>query len=775
MAASQADPTELAASPTETLPLTAPPDPKEAGAGRHVGQYRLLHLLGDGGMGEVWLAEQLEPVKRRVALKIIKPGMETKQVVARFEAERQALALMDHPAIAKVLDGGATSEGRAYFVMEYIAGVRITEFCDAHRLTIEERLRLFMEVCGGAQHAHQKAIIHRDLKPSNILVTEVGGGAQPKIIDFGVAKAIAHRLTEKTLFTEAGFVIGTPEYMSPEQAEVNVQDVDTRTDVYALGVLLYELLTGRLPFSSAELRSVSYDELRRKLREVEPARPSVQASTDPDSTAAAGKRGIADALTLPRRLRGDLDAITMKALEKERARRYGTPSELAADIARYLHHEPVLARRPSRRYRIWKYVRRHRVGVAAATTLFGIIVAFAGTMAVQAKRISRERDRANREAAASKRVASFVIGMFKVADPGEARGNTITAREILEKASSDIELGLNKDPELQALMMSTMGGVYGNLGLLPRAEKLLRAALDTRRRVLGPEHPDTLRTMRSLASTLILRGQYPEAEKLADEAMIAQRRTLGPEHPDTLQSANTLGWVFQQEGRFVEAETLLRKTMAAQRRVVGSEDLATLATVADLAFTLQQEHKYPEAERLLNENLTIERRVFGPEHNETIASMSRLATTLSSEGRDADAEPLLREILKTRLRILGREHTITLATMNNLGSVLLREGRYPEADQLLREALDLQVRILGPEHPNTALTRYNLACSAALQGEREKALFWLGDALDHGLFAGGAAQIGEDPDLKFLHGDPRFEALVAKGQERGARVTGAKR
>src|SRR5215470_5933294 len=344
-------------SPRENSSAPAPEGP------RRIGPYLLIDLLGEGGMGEVWLAEQLEPVRRRVALKIIKAGMDTKEVVARFESERQALALMDHPTIAKVFDGGSTPEGRPYFVMEFVEGVPITEHCDDHQLSTPERLELLAQVCEGVQHAHQKAIIHRDLKPSNILVSVVDGKALPKIIDFGIAKATGRRLTDKTFFTELGAVIGTPEYMSPEQADLSGQDVDTRTDVYSLGVLLYQLLTGELPFGSKELRALSYEDLMRTLREVEPPSPSSRLATLGDRAADVARSRNTEPGVLRRELEGDLDAITLKALEKERNRRYGSASDLAADLARYLAHEPVRATPPSRRYRLRKYVRRHRVGV----------------------------------------------------------------------------------------------------------------------------------------------------------------------------------------------------------------------------------------------------------------------------------------------------------------------------------------------------------------------------------------------------------------------------
>jgi non-specific serine/threonine protein kinase/serine/threonine-protein kinase len=330
-------------------------------AGMVIDRYHLLQKIGEGGMGEVWLAEQNEPVRRRVAVKLVKAGMNTREVIARFESERQALALMDHPAIAKVFDAGSTPQGTPYFVMEYVAGVPITTYCDNHRLSTRERLELFMHVCEGVQHAHQKAIIHRDLKPSNILVTELDGCPAPKIIDFGVAKALAQKLTANTLLTRVGVLVGTPEYMSPEQALSSGEDIDTRTDVYSLGVILYELLAGAPPL---DFRKIAFEEFLRKLREEEPPKPSTKIRTlGPASTTTAKNRGT-DLPNLARQLRGDADAIALKALEKERARRYPTPLELANDIARHLHNEPVTAHPPSVGYRARKYVRRHRMGVA---------------------------------------------------------------------------------------------------------------------------------------------------------------------------------------------------------------------------------------------------------------------------------------------------------------------------------------------------------------------------------------------------------------------------
>jgi non-specific serine/threonine protein kinase/serine/threonine-protein kinase len=363
----------------ETLARASSPAHDASGEERRIGPYRLLEKLGEGGMGEVWLAEQTEPVRRRVALKVIKRGMDTEQVVARFSAERQALALMDHPAVAKVFEAGSTPQGRPYFVMEHVRGVPITEHCDRHKLGTRERLALFVQVCEGVQHAHQKAILHRDLKPSNVLVTEQDGRRQPKIIDFGVAKATTQRLTERTVYTELGVLIGTPEYMSPEQAEMTGEDVDTRTDVYSLGVMLYELLVGALPFESRDLRESGYEEMRRKIREQEPRKPSARVTTlsAEHAVESAGRRQT-NVPGLVRQLRGDLDWIVMKALEKDRARRYGSPAELAADVERHLGNQPVLAGRPSAAYRARKFVRRHRLGVGVAATGVLVLAGFAG-------------------------------------------------------------------------------------------------------------------------------------------------------------------------------------------------------------------------------------------------------------------------------------------------------------------------------------------------------------------------------------------------------------
>lgn len=666
-----------------------------------MGPYRLIKKLGEGGMGQVWLAEQTAPVRRQVALKLIRAGMLHSDALQRFQAERQSLALMDHPAIAKVFDAGATPNGQPFFVMEYVEGRPITEFCDQKKLILRERLQLFIQVCEAVQHAHQKAVIHRDLKPANILVAEIDGKPRPRIIDFGLAKAAAPLVPGETLFTQAGAFLGTPGYMSPEQTDPGAQDIDTRADVYSLGVILYELLAGSLPFDTERLKKEPLDKLVRILREEDPPTPSAKLRNDPaTSTVKAQARGT-EAHQLVTLLSGDLDWITMKALEKDRERRYGTPFELAADIERHLQNRPILARPASAGYRVRKYIRRNRAGVAVAAGAMSLLIAFAVMQAIQLRRITRERDRANR-------VTDFMTSMFKVSDPSEARGNSVTAREILDKSSKEIETGLAKDPELQAQMMNVMGEVYLNLGLYPQAQSLIEQAIQIRRRTYGVRNRETLDSMDKLAWIFQEQGKFEQAEKIEREILPIRSELFGPEDRDTLGSEMNLANAVSGQGRNAESEQIDRAALAIRRRIL-PEDRMTLIEMSNLAATLEDMGRYQESEQLLDEALPIMNRTLGPEHPFTIKARSNLADVYDREGRFAEAEQITRELLEIRRRVLGPNHPDTLTNAGDVGTLLYEEGRFAEAEVIHREILEIQKRVTGPEHPRTLSTMSNLA------------------------------------------------------------------
>jgi tetratricopeptide (TPR) repeat protein len=699
-----------------------------AATGTVIGRYQLVQKIGEGGMGEVWLAEQTEPVRRRVALKLVKTGMNTREVMARFESERQALALMDHPAIAKVFDAGSTPQGAPYFVMEYVAGVPITVYCDTHRLSTRERLELFIHVCEGVQHAHQKAIIHRDLKPSNILVTEVDGRAAPKIIDFGVAKALTQRLTAETAYTRLGALLGTPEYMSPEQALSSGEDIDTRSDVYSIGIVLYELLAGAPPI---ELREIAFDEFLRRLREEDPLKPSTKIRTqDPATSMELARKRQSEPLALAKQMRGDLDSIALKALEKERSRRYGSPSDLAADLGRYLRNEAVLAVPPSAAYRASKFARRYRTPLATTTAFVLVLIVAAGISI-------RQSIRANQEAAVAQAVNDFLqndlLAQASVASQsglGAKPDPDLKVRTALERAAVRITGKFDRQPEVEAAIRDTIGQTYVDLGLYPEARTQLERALELHRWLLGSEDPRTLTTVSRLGRIAELQGKYPEAEALLSKTLDVQRRVLGSEHSDTLRSMNGLANVYYSQGKYPEAETLHSKTLEVRRRVLGPESPETLVTMLNLANDYYSQGKYPEAETLHSKTLEVRRRVLGPEHPETLRSMLSLANVYYSQGKYVQAEALYSQTLEVERHVLGPEHPDTLRSMSNLALVYFREGKYAQAVALYSETLQILRRVLGSEHPNTLNSMNNLAAAYVGQGKYAPAEALYGQALE---------------------------------------------
>jgi non-specific serine/threonine protein kinase/serine/threonine-protein kinase len=683
-----------------------------------IGPYRLVRILGEGGMGSVFLAEQESPIRRTVALKIIKPGMDSREVVARFEAERQALALMDHPGIARVFEAGTTERERPYFVMEYVPGIPITEYCDRERLDLRSRIELLIHVCEAVQHAHQRGVIHRDLKPSNVLVTVEQGRILPKVIDFGVAKATEASLSASSFVTSHGQVLGTPEFMSPEQARLTGADVDTRTDVYSLGMLLYMLLTGTLPFSPGELRALGLEAMLKRIREDEPTRPSDRVATAVHDAGEAARARRVSPERHPRILRGDLDWIVMKALEKDREHRYASVSQLAADLRRYLENEPVSAGPPSASYRLKKFARRHRATVAFTAVVALLVVGFAAVMTFQARRVTRERDRANEEAAMAKEVSDFLFELFEVSDPSRARGEEITAREILDQGAASIEDRFSDRPAVQARFRVAMGRVYRTLGLLEESEPLLVRAVDDLRAVRGDRHPETLDAIHHLASLDWNAGEFAKAEALFRECLEARTSSLGEDAPTTLLTMSDLALVLWSQGRFAESESLQVRALEGLTQALGPEDPEVLEAMNDLCLVYQSQGRYEEAEPLARDVHEIRTRILGEDHPLTLTAVNNRASLAFEMGRADEAEALWRGALEIQLRVLGEEHQETLRTMGNLTRVVKDPE---ERDQLQARVVEALHRTLGDDHPLTLTARYNLAAYYYREGRLTEA------------------------------------------------------
>ena len=765
-----------------------------------IGPYRVLTLLGEGGFGAVYLAEQTEPVRRRVALKVIKPGMDSAAVVARFEAERQALAVMDHPCVARVFDAGTTPEGRPYFVMEHVKGVPITQHCDRQRLTVSQRIELFIQVCEAVQHAHMKGVIHRDLKPSNILVEyredTSGVRVTPKVIDFGVAKSLDRPLTDKPLYTAVGELIGTPEYMSPEQAGTSGQDIDTRADIYALGVVLYELLVGQSPFDVDLLRRAGLGEVLRMLHEVEPPRPSTRLSAatrsrilvrqEPTTPARAGQSlNIAeqrrtDVRSLRRVLKGDLDWIIMKCLEKDRARRYETSNALAMDLRRYLRHEPVLAGPPGAAYRIGKFIRRHRVPMAAASgitlaLLAGVVGTGLALNEAQQQRAAAEQARAEstQRALELERVAEFQSSLLGELNPeriGQALLRDMTVhleqavaeqdlppgqRENLRRSFESVSRHINPtdiarrmldetllaravlaidrefadQPLVEAALRQTVGEVYGTLGLFSPALIQLERAHSIRMAELGQIHRDTLSSHAALGLLLLNSDRIDEALTHLQTALDGFRHLGGPGDGQAVSAAISLAVVLRRLNRFDEALSLAHEAHQASLDKVGPADRQSLAAINNLGVIYQAVGDWQQAERYHRQALDGRLRAFGEYDPETLMSHQNLGLILWSQFRLDEAEPHLQSALRLARRIHGEDHPITLQVANSLGALLHTQGKSEEAERLLTRTLELYRRVLGFYHYETLSCLANLAAVLQAQGRLDAAEYAYREAL----------------------------------------------
>jgi serine/threonine protein kinase/tetratricopeptide (TPR) repeat protein len=682
----------------------ADPATQDSDGPRLIDKYQLLEELGRGGMGVVYLAEQKAPVRRRVALKIIKLGMDTRQVIARFEAERQALALMDHPNIAKVLDAGATDAGRPFFVMEWVNGIKITQFCDRNHLSTPERLSLFVQVCRAIQHAHQKGLIHRDIKPSNILVTIQDGAPVPKVIDFGVAKATGSSLTDKTLFTAFEQLLGTPAYMSPEQADMGGVDIDTRSDIYSLGVLLYELLTGRTPFDADELLSAGLDAMRRRIREVDPPRPSTRlTSLTNEEVANVAKDRRSEPPSLINLVRGDLDWIVMKALEKQRDHRYETANGLAMDIQRHLNHEPVLARPAGSSYRFRKWVRRNKatfaatLGIAAALTFGMVVSTWQAVRAVQAKNQASKSERK------AQLISQFLTGMFNSIDPAVAKLRDITVREILDEAGRTVGTSFSNEPLSELAMRKTLIDIYGKLGRddqgLPHAQAALRLAQAAHG---NKEHADVAEGFNGVGLSLEALGRPAEALSQHEAALVMYQRLHEGDHPDVATTLGYLGLCLESLGRSAEALPRFQSALAMFQRIFPGDHAEVAECRNNLASCRVSLGQAAQALPDYLAALTMRQRIYKGDHPDVVTSLNNVATCLDSLGRGPEALTNYDAALVMSRRIYKGDHLYVAISLNNVAACLQGLGRNSEALAKYEESLAMRQRIYNSDHPYIA-------------------------------------------------------------------------
>ncbi len=727
------------------------PQKPDSFSGRQVGAYRILHEIASGGMGQVFLAERTSgQFQQQVALKIIKQGPNSEIALKRFRDEIQIMARLQHPNIARLYDGGINEDGLSYFTMEYIEGEPIDTYCDTHKLSIRQRLRLFLTVCAAVQYAHRNLIVHRDIKPGNILVTD---GGMVKLLDFGIAKALAAEEAEpaggSAALTQTGMYLLTPEYAAPEQTRGD--PVTTATDVYSLGMVLYELLTGRRPY---ELPSGSPAELERIIGSTDPVKPSTAIRT-----AGTGEETTRNLQNLSRlrdthpgslrkELAGDLDNICLKALRKEPERRYDSAGQLKEDIERHLNGFPVRARTDTFSYRTGKFIRRYRAGLMVILAVFLLT---GSLTAYYTYKLSQQRDLARLESHKAAQVSQFLINLFEVSDPGHSKGETITARELLDRGAARIEKELVKQPEVQATLYGVIGEVYSQLGLYKAAEPLFRKAIHIQEHYAGRELLSAAKNMDNLAMLLKTTGRYQSCDSLLQRALKIQMDILGPQHPDVAQTIssraallhdegdapgsiklyrkalgiwkenpgeefvpatiamNDLALLYHEGGLNEKADSLYRKALKLQRKLLGDVHPEVATTLFNLAQVTQDLSKFKEAEEYYREVLSLDIKLLGPDHPTIAFDLTALARIRERRGNFRQADSLYRQALDIREKRLGNENLDVLYSLDNLGAFLTKRGKLKEAEAYLHQALETGARIFGDNHPQYVRSQYHLA------------------------------------------------------------------
>ncbi|NBC64355.1 MAG: tetratricopeptide repeat protein [Bacteroidetes bacterium] len=668
---------------------------------QNIGPYRLIRKIGSGGMGHVYLAVRNDQqFERLVALKVIRSGVVSDDILSRFYEERQILATLNHPNIARLFDGGTTADKLPWFAMEFVKGTPVTDYCERHQSTLDERLDLFLEICSAVQYAHQNLIVHRDLKPANILITETG---RPKLLDFGIAKLMDFEQSPGV--TQYQNRLMTPEYASPEQ--VRSESISTVSDLYSLGVLLYELLTGDLPYHFDKRTPAS---IEKTITNQIPVVPSKKENT--------------------LHSKGDLDTIILKALKKDQSKRYSSVEQFADDIRRYQKSLPVIAQKDSISYRAGKFFRRHTIGAAASAVIAILVISFATVTYFQALAIEERAIEAENERDRAEQVIDFLVTLFEASDPAQSAGETITAQELLERGSKRIEEELGEQPQMRAEMEHVMGRVYSSLDQLRQAENLVRSSLNTRRELFGMNHSVTATSQDLLAELLRKQGKYRAADSLHRETLSVRNKLFGSTHPDVAASQEHLAWVLHDQGKYEEAEYLYRKALAARRAYYDSAHANIATNIHNLAWVLHDQGKYEEAESLYREALTMRRQLTGEEHPAVAESLNNLGWLLNDQGNLDEAESILREALRLRRKLLGNEHSSVAQTLSTLAQTLRAQRDYDEAEKMYREALTVYRSQLGNEHSYVAGALNNLALILQNKGDLDEAENRYREALD---------------------------------------------